>query len=75
MAINIKVLGFEFRPMSDADYQGFAGANEGCYIYEHENDNTVLIWDPSTKELSEIRSDDMGNDLGEFVWKSTQYSG
>ncbi len=51
----MRLLGHEFRPMTERDFDGFAGADGDSFIVEL--DDTVLIWSPQTHTLTEITSD------------------
>lgn len=48
----MKLLGHEFRSMTPADYDDFAGADEGSLICML--DDIVLILSPQTQTLTEI---------------------
>lgn len=41
----ITILGHEFRRMTDQDFEGLAGAEDGSWICELEE--TVLVWTPA----------------------------
>lgn len=58
----MKVLGYEFREMTEVDYYGLAGAEPGslvCYV-DREDYEATLVYDPATKTLSEITYDAEG---------------
>lgn len=51
----IKRFGHTFRPMTGDDWEGYAGAEDGSYIYDGED--CVLILSPDGKCLSEFNAD------------------
>jgi hypothetical protein len=61
----MRVLGHKFRKMENRDYYGFAGAPADALICELED--RVLIYAPSTQEMSEIITDTCGT-VHENVW-------
>ena len=61
------ILGMPFKKMEGDDFDGFAGADEGSYMFC--TDKAVLIFNPATGELAEIPSD---GDISQFQqrnWK------
>lgn len=52
----MKIFGHEFVPMSQSDWDAFAGADDGSLIC-YPSDGTVLIYSPHAKDLSEIYED------------------
>src|ERR1044072_4112337 len=48
------VLGHTFKPFSENDWHGFAGADEGSYICHITDGNTTLILSPDGKTVSEF---------------------
>lgn len=60
--VSIKILGHVFKPMTSDDWECFAGAEEGTVICHLKDDrNTVLLFDPESKVLSEVTCDNDGN--------------
>lgn len=49
----IKVLGYEFKPMTETDRMGFAGAPTDTVIAETP-DERVLLYSPSEETVSEL---------------------
>jgi hypothetical protein len=53
------VLGYDFRPFEEADWDGFAGADEGSFIHYCDDQKTVLIWSPDGMITEFVMSDDL----------------
>jgi hypothetical protein len=61
-----RVLGHNFVPMTQSDWEGLSGAEEGSLIcYPDPDEDLVLILSPSG-QVTEIRGDDAG--MSETVW-------
>lgn len=52
LAARIYLLGHEFHPFNDHDWEGYAGADEGSFIAYGEG--AALIWSPRANTLFEI---------------------
>lgn len=67
----MKILGYEFHEMTNDDWMGYAGAEQGTLIC-HVEDGDVgfdLLWDPANKTLSEIYTDaDRKNGFNQRDW-------
>lgn len=62
----VKVLGHVFTTMDESDYEGFAGAEDGCKICYL--DDQVLILSPDETEISVITASPGCVDYTEVVW-------
>jgi hypothetical protein len=63
----MKVLGHEFHEMTRQDWYAFAGAEPGTLICHLDDGVTVLLFDPSSHQLHEMRFDAEGH-MAEWTW-------
>ena len=63
------ILGLKFRPMTDSDRQGLAGASDTSLIND-ASDYAVLLYDPDTGTISELYQSD--GDTRQRDWTSEQ---
>lgn len=52
------LLAGKFRPMSDADREGFAGAGDDALIWEHGHQMVIVCTDGNNELTIEVHGDD-----------------
>lgn len=66
-----KLMGLVFSPMTDNDWDAFAGANEGSLICYCDDEETVLIYDPNEETITEMLFNEEDVDTNTRIWKLT----
>jgi hypothetical protein len=68
---NRRIMGYWFHPMTQEDWDGFAGADAGSWIHHCSDGRTILIYSPQSGLLSEIVVKDDGLSA-EILWTPQQ---